>query len=214
MNAADTVRVALRSPLAVPYLRFCLLPQGDPRDRPTLVADLPTLERHRADRQLQDADLAALVPWQEPALPLLLLPAARLQALVLQCGVLLTASEIRRCIRRHDREQLQDQLGAAACRFACLRAPTLHAGLKVVPGWELPSARECARGAGAALLCRALDGAPSGVRQRGRWQLPTPAPTLQQAVDEHLEPAAALGLARALLAELEPTWLSSFSANP
>lgn len=210
--------------LAGTLLRFNLLPtrlypasrrhEWLPREFDALAArgyDLAPWHRHASAALLRRGDLGLVRTVDDPALPLCLCEPQLFDRLLLACGLAILAPQIRRVIARAEVACLLEQLGEAGLEFARHHAPVVGDGLEPGPTLEPAFAGAQARRVGGALLSEVFGKADPAVGQRGLMRLP-PAADFMGVL---LPPAvfrngAALSLARTVLKELDPEWLSSF----
>lgn len=172
-----------------------------------------TLARHVSGALLRRLGLARVEGLDDSALPLFMAPAPLFERLTLCCGLVVLGPSLRRVIARPEVLALQAQLGQDGLRFAraAVRLWDAAAPAAVVP--TANAVRAQALHAGAALLWLAATTAAEPVAQRARLRLPLDAQDAVIDLPHPLErPANALALARSVLEELEPAWLSSFPA--
>ena len=209
-----------RHPLAGSLLAFCLLPSltlhvshADllpPISIQTRGDQLPALHRVWSAEIIEKCGMEPVTAFDDPVLPLAMLPAEILDRLVPLAGATLAGQCIRRCIAREDVELLRAQLGDTMLDFVRRRAPAFHAGLddSSMTNWSLDAAGEEVAILGNTLLAQVFDSASKPVAQRALLRLPAEAfgrnSTFPVAADD------ALRLSLNLLQELDPEWLSSF----
>ncbi|WP_374608501.1 SctK family type III secretion system sorting platform protein [Diaphorobacter nitroreducens] len=210
----------LRHPLAGALMRFnfmpalLLHPARVDAHAPQALKALPTLQRHQSAALLKRLGLDPVQGFDDPALPLAMLPDAHFARLALLLGAALNAPHIRRTIARDDLALLRERLGTEAVAVA--RTPTAMAlaGLPVAPDWDTARASGLCRDWGAAVLAQAFDAAEPAVGRRARLRLAPEADALRAPLAAAgLQPERALRIARELLHTLEPAWLSSFPAT-
>ena len=209
-----------RHPLAGSLLAFCLLPSltlhvshadlRPPISIQTSGDQLPALHRMWSTEIIEKCGMEAVTAFDDPVLPLAMLPTEKLDRFVPLAGATLAGQRIRRCIAREDVDQLRAQLGDVMLDFVRRRAPALHAGLddSSITNWSLDAAGEQIARLGNALLAQVFNSASKPVAQRALLRLPAEAfgrtGTFPVAADD------ALHLSLNLLQELDPEWLSSF----
>lgn len=145
----------------------------------------------------------------QPELALALLPPDRLARAARLVGAALCAPRLRRAIAGGEVRQLLAALGAEALDFARHSAQALHPGLD---GGAALNARDVAAQVdhlGRATVMAALRGGGPELALRAELKLPA-----GPADDAPLPPPLALPLALGVLKISEPTWHSSFPANP
>ncbi|MES2480736.1 MAG: SctK family type III secretion system sorting platform protein [Pseudomonadota bacterium] len=221
MNA--TARHAwMAHPLAGMLLRFNLEPawlfhpsrqaEWQPEGAQALPA-AGSLARHVSGALLRRLGLARVERLDDPALPLFMAPAPLFERLTLCCGLVVLGPSLRRVIARAEVLALQAQLGEDGLRFARAAARLWDAAGPVSMEPAANGVYEQALRSGAALLWLAAASAAEPVAQRALLRLPVDAQDAVIDLPHPLErPANALALARSVLDELEPAWLSSFPA--
>lgn len=171
------------------------------------------LMRHWSGAMLRTPEMAPVETVDDPALPLALLDGTTLARLVRRCGLAVLAPSICRVITRDDVALLAAELGEDDLRFARQVAPAIRPGGAVQAGFPVPSAVAVADATrlGLAILSLVFEQAAPPVRARARLRLP---PGTDQAAPELpsdlADGATALRLARQVLLEIDPEWLSSF----
>jgi hypothetical protein len=217
-------------PLAVAFRRFELLPsllfhpsrvaEWLPPDASALGAG-PSLHRHASAGLLRRLGLGRITQPREPALAVCMAPDALFNWLVLAGGLVLLGPMLRRVIARDDVRRVREQVGTDGLRFARAAGPLWDGELAVTSGTfpdaglpgEVPATglRAEALRLGEALAAAAMDAGTPPVARRGLLRLPADAPMRASALPPPLQsPDDALALVRAVLHELDPTWLSSF----
>jgi hypothetical protein len=172
-----------------------------------------SLARHMSGALLRQLGLARVDGLDDPALPLFMAQAPLFERLTLCCGLVVLGPSLRRVIARAEVLALQAQLGEAGLHFARTAVRLWDAPVPAAVEPASSAVYEQALGAGAAVLWLAAVSAAEPVRQRAHLRLPLDAQDAVVELPHPLErPANALALARSVLAELDPAWLSSFPA--
>ncbi|MGQ5462919.1 SctK family type III secretion system sorting platform protein [Ramlibacter sp. MAHUQ-53] len=168
------------------------------------------VHRHWSAAFLQDAAWDPVERLDDPVLPIALLPDPEFERLALWCGLVVIASAVRQVISREEVATLTQSLGEDGLDFARHRAGVL-AGRDALHRLDVSDVRAAASRLGGAMLALALaEGAPP-LAHRATWRLPTVAGQAVEELPEGLAAGpAALGVARAVLHEMDPQWLSSF----
>lgn len=210
----------LRHPMAEALLRFNLVPSlllhpGRDTDAPPAeLKSLPGLHRHRSAALLKRHGLDPVLDFEDPALPIAMLPQAHFERLLLLTGAALNAPHIRRTIARSEISELKARLGTEGMAAARTSTAATLSGLPVAPDWEPARADVLCMAWGAAIVAQAFDAATPPVGRRGRLRLAPEADVLRTPLAAAgLQPERALRVARELLQSLEPAWLSSFPAT-
>ncbi len=208
-------------PLASALAQFNLLPSiglhaSRRSARSVPETDLPgAVHRRVSQALLQEYRLEAVLNFDEPALPLALLPPELFEQLALYCGLAMNARNIRRAITRDEVSVLQEQLGEPALAFARARHGGGLAGLPPPADWDPQQARACCEAWGHGLLSLAFGNASESLARRVWLRGPDTATSFRQQLESAgLSAESALALAREFLDVLEPTWLSSFRVTP
>lgn len=207
----------LAHPLGEALLRFNLQPSRwlhpsrvEDWLPPRLQELLPAVQLHRAASAalLRRAGLRPVRGLEHPVLPICMAGAGLFEDLTLYCGLVWLAPAIRRAIVRAEVAALHAELGARALAYALgARCWLLPAGIEP-PALEATVRAQALR-LGSSVLRQAMASAPAEIARRGALRLSADAeregatsilPTTEQAVD----------LARSVLNELDPAWLSSF----
>jgi hypothetical protein len=222
MTGATASAEWLAHPAAGELLRLNLLPSTllNPTrmDEWSMAAlhkpPLAGLHRHWSDALLARAELAApVLALGDPALPLALLPAPRFHMLLLRAGAALLAGPICRTVVRDEVAALREQLGDEVLALARTRAGRPSVAPNLHPDWEPGEAGSLCQRFGAGLLWVAFEAAEPALAARARLRLPVEAEADALTLSEAgLAPPAALALARELVQQLEPAWLSAFPA--
>lgn len=218
MTGSDRAR-GFRHPLAGSLLAFCLLPSLNlhPAQAAQFIPDVvrgadiasPLLHRLWSAELMRSLDLGTVTSFDDPVLPIAMLPADRLAALIPLAGATLAGQRFRRCIARNDVQMLREQIGDAVLDFVRYRAPAIHPGLDhETLAWPLSAAGEQVGVLGSALLARAFSEAAPPVARRAMLRLSPDAPGNVERLP--LRPAEARQCALTLLQEIDPVWLSSF----
>lgn len=225
MLAATALREGLRHPQAEAWLRFNLLPSQwlhasrreallPPAFRELLPVPGDVLHRHWSGLLLKQLDVPAVASTDEPALPLCLAPQVLFDALVLHAGLLPLAGAVRRLISRDEVALVAAQVGPQALAFAREAAGRIRSGevcAEFTPAQCLPQAVRL----GHALLSLAFDTASPALAARARLRLPADAATGRSELTSDISTGpAALNASLAVVAYLDPAWLSSFPARP
>lgn len=181
----------------------------------------PRLHRHASAALLRRLGLGRITQPQDPALAVCMAPDPLFDSLVPACGLVLLGPMLRRVIARTDVQRVREQVGTDGLHHA-RSAAHLWDGEPAItidpyPGGGLPGEAPAA-GLGAealrlgeALLAAAMEAGTPPVARRGLLRLPADAPLRAAALPMALQaPDRALVLARGVLAELDPTWHSSF----
>ena len=168
-----------------------------------------SLHRHWSAALLGVLRLAPVDRWDDPALPLAILPEASWQALLRLAGASLLGPRIRMVIEREARQTLLQHIGEAAWRHALQDTPPLPGAPS---GLHVPLAElgPLCVAWGEAVLWRALQPASDAVRERARLRMPEATGPLAERTLRAVPPEAALPWALSLIPLVEPTWLSSF----
>lgn len=163
------------------------------------------LERLAVD----SAQLTALTA--HPALPVCIASSTLLHRWLQHAGMLMSSPQLRRCIDRSSRMQVQQALGEHALDWAVRTAPQLHAGLSAITQlqWHGMALGESMHWLGAQLLLSALEGAPAVLRERLQWQLPMQWLSLAKPTANWPTPADAAVISLQLMNTLDSAWLSS-----
>ncbi len=128
---------------------------------------------------------------------------------------MLIGPALRRVVLRHEVSALEQQLGPDGMHWARRMGPRLWPGDAGSARQALPQdlAAAAAR-LGAALVGRAFDGASPDIARRAALRLPEGADLWLGDLPATLDSNVALRLARSVLEELDPEWLSLFPAHP
>ena len=218
MATASAPASWLAHPRAEALLRFDMLPSTwlHPSRAgglvPAALEGLAALHRHLSAALRREFSLQAVTGFDDPTLPIALLPDDRLARLAFFAGIALLRTQVRQAIAREPVAHLREQLGAEALDFA---HPS-HDGFELTFMEEVlqPEAArtQCERW-GYAWLAQVFEAAESGVGRRALLRLPADTEAGRERLAEAgLAPAQALAMARGLMQQLEPTWLSSFPA--
>lgn len=222
-------------PLAADFLRFNLLPayllgafwQGErrmdvPPVRPEpVVGAVPGIDPARLARHASRAILATFEKeeqvvdgFSDPALPVVMSSDEDFGRLVVACGLVVLGPSIRRIITRIELEALRRELSAQEIDFARTVGFRLWGG----DGFAMPplagKIREQAWGLGIQMLRYALQLSSKAVMRRANLRLADGPQVQPHELPATLrDGATALALARSVLQELDPEWISLFP-NP
>jgi hypothetical protein len=182
---------------------------------PVPEGDLPAaVHRQVSQALLEEHRLEPVLSFDEPALPLALLPPELYEQLALYCGLAMNARNIRRAITRDEVSVLQQQLGEQALAFARARHGGGLAGLPPPSDWDPAHARASCEAWGHGLLALAFGHASEALARRAALRGPESAGSFRLQLERAgLSAESALALAREFLDVLEPSWLSSFHAT-
>ena len=234
----DTVQGAwLDRPLAAAFLGFNLLPADwthpshstpwnvDEDLQAKLVAcgalasaDPRVLRRHASAMRLNSLgpDEAVVPGLRDPALPVFMACEESFERLRVGCGLAMLGPSIRRIITRDDLQALRAELTREELDFARGSASSLlPADASEGVAVSLGHVREQARGLGYQVLAVVSEHACPPVACRGRLRLPSMTqPSPFELPLPLRDGASALALARGVLLEVDPEWMSLFPAYP
>ncbi len=225
----------LDRPLAADFLRFnlmlsLLIGAGQPGGRAAPAesgpqtsggTEVPGIDSARLERHTSRAILATLGKdeqvvdgFTDPALPLFMPSNRRFEELRVACGLVVLGPAIRRIITRPELEALRNELSAAEVDFARTAGSRCWPGDDAVLPLPGGNVRACARSLGTGVLRHAAQGASKAVACRAHLRLADDADGSSLEVPPALtDTATALALARSILQELDPEWISLFP-NP
>lgn len=169
---------------------------------------LESWHRHWSAALRARCGLEALTDLADPALPFAALPATAFDRLAWLTGAALAGRRLRLCIARADVDLVRREIGDEALDFARYRGPALQSGMLLDEEASLEAIGESVYALGVATLTRLFSSASPAVGGRGLLRLPVPAPEGMASLS--LDADASLQLLRAVLAHIDPTWLSSF----
>lgn len=234
----DTVQGAwLDRPLAAAFLGFNLLPADwmhpshstpwnvDEDLQAKLVAcgalaseDLPVLRRHASAMLLSSlgSDDAVVPGLSDPALPVFMACEESFTRLLVGCGLAMLGPSIRRIITRDDLQALRAELTREELDFARRSASSLlPADASEGVAVSLGHVQEQARELGYQALAVVAEHASPPVACRARLRLPsTPHPAPLDLPLSLRNGESALALARGVLLEVDPEWMSLFPVYP
>ncbi len=211
----------LDRPLAAAFLGFNLLPAGllhASRMAAWGTTDEPQALRHLSRSVLRSMrqEEAVVDGFDDPALAVFMAPDEGFRQLRQLCGLVPLIPSIRRMIAREEIQALRAELSDREFEFARGGgARWVPAGLDPGLTAHLGQVCEQAQGIGEELLFLALGHASPPVACRGRLRLPrglTPA-LFRWPLALH-DGKAALALARGVMHEMDPEWLSLFPTSP
>lgn len=176
-----------------------------------VAAKFPNIHRHWSAEILSVHGLLDIPSLQQPALPLAMLPSPAFENLIAHLGGVLGGARIRRIISHAEIHMLQEAIGSSVVDFVRSKASQLHPGL-ADHQWcfEGPLANAIVE-MGEELLAKAFLAAPRAVGLRGLWRLPVRAVSATNLMS--FEGGEALHLSTRVLQEIEPAWLSLFTAD-
>lgn len=176
---------------------------------------------HRALHRRWSAELlkklgpaaAPILDHAQPALPLALLGPESMARLARELGIMLLGRHLRHLIQRANVLAARADLGDEALAWACDGATQFHPGLRETGPWLADGLAAGADRLGCALLAQGWQDAEASLRMRADWKLSPDSEVPAARAASGLAPHEARPLCLQLLARLDPSWLSSFSAT-
>lgn len=176
---------------------------------------LAALHKRWSARLLQGLGSAAtpVLDLSLPALALALADAGLLARLARALGLALLARELRRVIVRDEVLALRQALGAEEVRQALDESPHAHPELEDAQLWLAHGWTAAPELLGSCVLARAWEDAPAPLARRADWRLPPLSLSAQARAGLPLPPSAARTLCLRRLEQMDPAWLSCFTAT-
>ncbi|QXL83625.1 hypothetical protein [Comamonas sp. NLF-1-9] len=176
---------------------------------------LAALHKRWSARLLQGLGNAAapVLDMKLPALPLALADAGLLARLARALGLALLARELRRVIVRDEVLALRQALGAQELQRLLDEDVQVQPELDDAQRWLAHGWTAGPELLGFSVLARAWQDAPAPLARRADWRLPPLSLSAQARADLPLSASQARGLCLHRLEQMDPAWLSCFTAT-